>query len=161
MEFIGFWEMLAVAKWIGDTDCLGSNGENSGYFLLPESTQQSKYSVIHKLQITYFLGSGETPEERIIDFPSPDIFVTPQRKIIYSTLSIRDKIRFLRKISEIISLTNNAIANFVQSEYSVETPSILKEATLDVQWSMTRELQHRRNQLEVIYRNELDRYLLF
>jgi len=158
IEFIGFWEMLAVAKWIGDIDCLGINGQNAGYLLIQED--QSKCAVVHKVNHTNFLGSGES-EERIVDFPSPDIFVTPQQKIHYSSISLRDKISFLRKISEIISLTNSAIANFVQSEFSADTPLVLKDATLDVQWSMTRELQHRRNQLEVVYRSELDKFLMY
>jgi len=70
-KLVGFWEMLAVAKWIGDGDCLV--GKTCGYIL------EEDVAVVYKTGINFGIGLDEKT-------PTKDIPVGPSKNIIFDSI---------------------------------------------------------------------------
>jgi len=133
--------MLAVAKWIGDWDCLG---KNCGYIL------EEDVAVVYKVDVS--IGNGLDEKT-----PTKDIPVAPSKNITFDSIFPSDKNLFLQKISEILNFTDEDINNITTYVTSDNLPPAINLTLKDTEfWSNQRQfLCKQRENLRTLYHKDL------
>ena len=144
----GFWEMLAVAHWIGDRDCLGASGKNAGFVLQKNERDGCSMAVTCKID-TGFFGEG-------FSFPlTKIIFTSPRDAIHFDSLYRPEKILFLKQIKAITKLTEPQIYSMVNICVSEDAPDFLqREITPQVQATYASILSQRQSALITLFKGE-------
>jgi len=151
VKLIGLWELLAVATWIGDWDCLGRGGKNAGYVLTEKGD-----ALTFKID-TGFYGFGFSKHL------TKHIHVSPDQDIIhFDSIANPDKIIFLQKIMEITNLTDDDILNMTTLDVHPSTPRIFQDVMSSDEFLslQRRELTKRRDQLRELYEVDLKNFLV-
>jgi len=149
------WEMLAIAHWIGDCDCIGASGKNAGFYVCNDErnpNNKSKKAKIVKFDTGYFLQSD------ISKLTSKDIWISPRDIISINSLQNNEKKLFLRKIKQILELDDNFIAQMANIcvNSSTEIPKLL--LSFDLQnfiSNIASNLIERKNMLKDVFKNDL------
>jgi len=129
-NFSNLWELLAVAHWIGDTDCLGGSGKNVGFVIVDEeqeiSTQKKKVQKIRLIKIDtgFFLQGKDVALTK-------DILVSPRDILVFNSIQTLDKKLFINQVKKIISLTDDEIFQMTQftMQFTTTTTSTSNSTT--------------------------------
>ena len=144
----GFWEMLAVAHWIGDRDCLGASGKNAGFTLQKNERDGCLMAVTCKID-TGFFGEGFSKPL------SKSIFTSPRDAVNFDSLAQPEKILFLKQIKVITKFTQSQIYSMVNICVSNDAPHYLqREVTPQVQATYASILSQRQRTLHTLFKGE-------
>jgi len=144
-KMVGFWEMLAVAKWVGDVDCLGVSGKNAGCII-----NEANLATVCKIDAGWF-GHGFHGSDWKI---TKHINVSPTDFISFDSICPSDKILFLKKMWEICNLTDNQIVTMTTFE-NQKLPKVWEELTKsDILENQRSSLKKQRDDLKELYKDD-------
>jgi len=137
----GLWEMLAVAKWIGDMDCIGGSGGNAGI--------DFKTNSICKIDAGFFGKELDMPKR------FKHIFISPGALICFEEIEQSNLLKFLTKIKEISEFSDQKIYNMCGSDMK-NAPKLVQQILTDeitILWA--KKLCTSRDTLKELYAKDL------
>jgi len=117
-NYANFWELLAVAHWIGDSDCLGTSGKNAGFIIVDDEREyalqnKKKYHFV-KIDTGFFLAAKDL-------LLTKDIFVSPRDILFFDSIQTLEKQLFINQVIKITSLSDDEIIQMTQFKFTETT----------------------------------------
>jgi len=146
VPLLGFWELAAIAKWIGDIDFVGASGTNIGFKML----ENINIAVVKKIDPGYF---GEGFNRSIINENIQ--FSSHGGVISFALLNTKSKIAFLKAIQVILSTDDNFIRKMFEISLDGVPEDITRRVDTQVVKDYGQKLISRREELRNVFAKHL------